>query len=71
MAEVEIKARENGPYLVPGQAKYVDADGNEQVTSGAVMALCRCGQSDTKPFCNGNHRKVGFQAPEVTLKLEE
>jgi CDGSH-type Zn-finger protein len=71
MAEIEIKARENGPYLIEGQATYVDADGNEQTTSGTMIALCRCGQSTTKPFCNGTHRKVGFEAPEVVLKLEK
>jgi CDGSH-type Zn-finger protein len=71
MAKIEIKARENGPYVIKGSATYTDADGNEQTTPGASMALCRCGQSGNKPFCDGTHRKVGFVAGEVILQLNE
>jgi len=56
----EVTARENGPYLVPGTATYTDADGHEQTTSGSMMALCRCGQSANKPFCDGSHKREGF-----------
>jgi CDGSH-type Zn-finger protein len=69
--EVEIKARENGPYVITGTATYTDADGNEQNTPGTSFALCRCGQSGHKPFCDGTHRKVGFEAAEVILHLNE
>jgi CDGSH-type Zn-finger protein len=67
----EIKASKNGPYVISGTATYVDADGNEQTTPGTAIALCRCGQSGNKPFCNGTHRKVGFESAEVVLKLDE
>ena len=67
----EIKANKNGPYLIMGSATYVDADGNEQTTPGTAVALCRCGQSSNKPFCDGTHRKVGFEAAEIVLKLDE
>jgi CDGSH-type Zn-finger protein len=68
MAEIEIKARENGPYLIPGSATYLDADGQEQTTTGSMCALCRCGGSSTKPFCDGTHRKIEFKAPEIVLR---
>jgi CDGSH-type Zn-finger protein len=71
MSKVEIKARKNGPYLIMGSATYTDAEGNEQTTSGTTVALCRCGQSGNKPFCDGAHRKVGFEAAEVFLQLNE
>jgi len=69
--KLEIKARENGPYLIAGQATYVDAEGQEQTTSGTTVALCRCGHSENKPFCDGSHRKVEFRAPEIVLTLTE
>ena len=67
----EIKGRENGPYLVAGTATYTDADGLEQTTQGSMIALCRCGHSANKPFCDGTHRKIEFEAAEVMLKLND
>ena len=68
---VEIKANENGPYLIMGSATYVDADGNEQQTPGKAIALCRCGQSKNKPFCDGSHNAASFQGAEITLQLND
>ena len=64
MAEVEIKVRLNGPYRVQGPVRIIDADGNEfdLADKGEVIALCRCGGSTTKPFCDGTHSKIGFDA---------
>ncbi|GAB4440341.1 MAG: CDGSH iron-sulfur domain-containing protein [Anaerolineae bacterium] len=67
----QIKGRENGPYLINGIATYTDADGNQQTTTGTTIALCRCGQSKNKPFCDGSHRAAGFQAAEVILHLND
>lgn len=66
MTEVEIKTRQNGPYRVTGPVRIIDADGNEYDLGehGEVIALCRCGASRTKPFCDRSHRRVGFQAAE-------
>lgn len=66
MADVEIKARENGPYKVTGPVRIIDADGNEYEPpdDGKPIVLCRCGGSTTKPFCDGTHSKVGFEAAE-------
>jgi CDGSH-type Zn-finger protein len=66
MEEVVIKARHNGPYKITGPVKITDADGNEYDLSekGEAVALCRCGGSSTKPFCDGTHKKNGFEAGE-------
>ena len=62
MAEVTITPRDNGPYLVAGPIKLVDATGAEFTVKEEVIALGRCGHSDHKPFCDGTHRKVGFKS---------
>lgn len=66
MDDVRIKVRESGPYLVTGPITLVDADGNEYVTENPKgnIALCRCGGSQTKPFCDGSHKHNGFTATE-------
>jgi len=66
MAEVIIKIRPSGPYLVEGPFRLVDGDGNAYtVPEGKAVALCRCGQSNKRPFCDGTHRSCGFTAAEV------
>ena len=62
MDKVTIQTRPNGPYLVQGPIHLVDADGKEFTVSGDRVALCRCGGSTNKPFCDGTHSKIGFQA---------
>jgi CDGSH-type Zn-finger protein len=65
MTDVTITPKENGPYLVTGPVTIVDADGTEYPPrQGSAIALCRCGGSTTKPFCDGTHSKIGFQAAE-------
>lgn len=60
MAEITVKASENGPLLVKGPVTLLDAHGNPVEGASEKMALCRCGSSSNKPFCDGTHRKVGF-----------
>jgi CDGSH-type Zn-finger protein len=73
MAEVEIEVRESGPYRIRGPITMVDADGNEYDLSSKLVrdhgvepfiALCRCGGSNRKPFCDGTHKRNGFTACE-------
>lgn len=72
MPEVTIKVRENGPYLVTGPVRMIDADGNEFASDGRPnVALCRCGGSTTKPFCDGTHSNLGFQAAERAVAQAE
>jgi len=60
---VKISARPNGPYLIEGECEVYDPSGKKLDTTGKPkIALCRCGHSSTKPFCDGTHNKVGFQA---------
>ena len=67
MSDFTIKARENGPYKIMGMFTYIDANGEQKTTTGSNIALCRCGRSATKPFCDGKHREIGFTAPLVYL----
>lgn len=55
----EITCNENGPYIVKNASHMVSVKGKPMATKKA-MALCRCGQSSSKPFCDGTHSKVGF-----------
>ena len=57
------RVRKDGPYLVSGPVELRDADGNLYPGKDTV-ALCRCGASTNKPFCDGTHSKLGFQAAE-------
>ncbi len=62
MAEVTITPRDNGPYLVRGAVKIVDPEGREWTVDREVIALCRCGGSANKPFCDGTHARIAFQS---------
>jgi CDGSH-type Zn-finger protein len=68
MTQVEIKARENGPYLLSGPLVLIDTDGNESQVEGTMVALCRCGGSQKKPFCDGTHKKINFEAAGATVR---
>ncbi len=61
MPETIIQASKNGPFLVKGSFALTDAEGKAIPTKGEPVALCRCGQSATKPFCDGTHKRIGFQ----------
>jgi CDGSH-type Zn-finger protein len=65
---VKITARPNGPYLVEGDVELYDPTGNKVATTGPRIALCRCGGSVSKPFCDGTHSKIGFQAAEAAAQ---
>jgi len=71
---LEIVARKDGPYLVTGdlsQLELRDGDGNLYDLAGkSRIFLCRCGGSTTKPFCDGTHSKIGFQAAEAAVAAE-
>jgi CDGSH-type Zn-finger protein len=60
-AEITVSA--NGPYLVRGESKLLDPAGQAFDLEGKhSIALCRCGHSENKPFCDGTHKKIGFQS---------
>lgn len=59
----KVQVADDGPYLLEGELEIVDAQGDRFDTGGRkVVALCRCGQSANKPFCDGAHSKAGFQS---------
>ena len=67
-----ITVRQNGPYRVDGDdVKLVDWNGNEYQIAKRPFALCRCGASANKPFCDGTHAKIGFQAAEAAMPGSE
>ena len=69
---VKITIRPNGPYVVEGEVELVDPTGATVDTADRPrIALCRCGASVTKPFCDGTHSKVGFQAAEAAVQQEK
>ena len=75
MAQVKITVRRNGPYRVEapeGAIELVDAEGNKYDLAGkTAFSLCRCGGSVNKPFCDGTHSKMGFQAAEAAVRQEQ
>lgn len=58
--ETIVEVSKNGPLLIYGNVVIKGSDGKESRQS-KVTALCRCGGSSNKPFCDGSHRKIGFQ----------
>ena len=66
MAEVTIRIRDNGPLLVEGPVKLLDAEGKAYPldSNKPTLALCRCGASGNRPFCDGAHNRCGFSAAE-------
>jgi CDGSH-type Zn-finger protein len=63
MAATKIGATDNGPLRVEGEFEILDAQGKAFGLAGrTVVSLCRCGHSQTKPFCDGTHKTIGFQS---------
>ena len=66
MSEVVIRMRPNGPFVVEGPVKIVDSAGNAFHINPEkpAVALCRCGQSANRPFCDGAHKSCDFNSDE-------
>jgi CDGSH-type Zn-finger protein len=58
--EATVEPRPNGPLFVRGLVRMVDEDG-QLIREDTRLALCRCGASENKPFCDGSHRRIGFR----------
>lgn len=67
---MKIKAAENGPFLIEVSEAKIIRNGNEETLSQKVIALCRCGQSSNKPFCDGAHKKCEFKGEVVELEVK-
>lgn len=57
---VAVTPRPNGPLLVKGSVQIRSADGSQKSFHDEQVALCRCGASQKKPFCDGSHKQIGF-----------
>ena len=66
MSDLTIRVRPNGPYVIDGAVRIVDAEGNTFPINRdkPMIALCRCGASGNRPFCDGAHKICGFVADE-------
>ena len=64
MSDVRIRLRDSGPLVVEGPFTLVDAEGTEYTIDSTkpAIALCRCGGSSNRPFCDGSHKSCGFDA---------
>jgi CDGSH-type Zn-finger protein len=75
MADVKITVRKDGPFRVEapeGSIELMDADGNKYNLAGKTQfALCRCGGSVNKPFCDGTHSRIGFQGAESAVRAAD
>jgi CDGSH-type Zn-finger protein len=66
----KITAVSNGPIRIEGEFTICDSQGNPFGLAGrTAISLCRCGQSANKPFCDGAHKRTGFQDPCVARDL--
>jgi len=69
---VTVRLRRNGPYVIDSEdVTVVDWNGQSYPVMRRPIALCRCGASTTKPFCDGTHSRIGFQAAEAAVPDSE
>lgn len=70
MPKCEIKCAPDGPLIVRGDVDLKDsADTSFGLGGRTQIALCRCGASENKPFCDGTHRKTGFKSTVTRTDL--
>jgi CDGSH-type Zn-finger protein len=63
LAATKVTVRSNGSIRIEGDFEIVDLEGGVFDLAGrTVIGLCRCGHSENKPFCDGSHKKAGFQS---------
>ncbi|HKT13514.1 MAG TPA: CDGSH iron-sulfur domain-containing protein [Terriglobia bacterium] len=63
MAATKITVRSNGSIRIEGDFEIVDSEGGVFDLGGrTTISLCRCGHSENKPFCDGTHKRVGFES---------
>jgi CDGSH-type Zn-finger protein len=65
MSEARITSYRDGPLIVRGRFRLEDQDGNPIDAGRETIALCRCGKSRMKPFCDGTHKIARFRAPSA------
>ncbi|GAA6744223.1 CDGSH iron-sulfur domain-containing protein [Thermus antranikianii] len=69
---MKLRFRQDGPYVMDlPEGTPFRLNGEERRLERAKLALCRCGHSRNKPFCDGSHKEVGFQAEKGELEMEK
>ena len=73
MADASIKCIPNGPYRISGPATITDSQGQvvRTIEEGKAVSMCRCGGSTNKPYCDGTHSRIGFEAAEAAVRKAE
>lgn len=71
MDKARITPYKDGPLLVRGEFELTDQEGNAIETDRRTIALCRCGRSKLKPFCDGTHNATRFKAESGPESLED
>lgn len=71
MDEVTITPYRDGPLLVRGPFRLQDQEGRDIDVQRTTIALCRCGKSRMRPFCDGSHKLVRFRAPSAPERGRE
>ena len=66
----QINCQDNGPLIVTGLSDLKDADG-KSIPTRSKIALCRCGASSTKPFCDGTHARIGFKSENDSERVPD
>jgi len=67
---LKIKVAENGPILIEVNKATLHKSGSVEELPKKIIALCRCGQSSNKPFCDGAHKSCGFTGELAELEVE-
>jgi len=67
----KIRALDNGPYMVEGELELASPSGEPIAVRGSTAFLCRCGGSTLKPFSDGTHSRIGFQAAEAAVARQD
>ena len=62
VGSTRITPYRDGPYIIRGDFTLTDQSGNEIDPGRGTIALCRCGKSQIRPFCDGTHKLIGFRA---------
>ncbi|MGA2523996.1 MAG: CDGSH iron-sulfur domain-containing protein [Candidatus Bathyarchaeia archaeon] len=67
---MKLKVLADGPILIESKGKAkITQFGVEKPIEGSMVALCRCGQSKNKPFCDGSHSKANFKADAAEIDI--
>ncbi len=67
---MKVTAMQNGPLLIETTEATLKKGDNVEKLDGKMVALCRCGHSANKPFCDGKHQNSGFEAEAVEVEVK-